>query len=176
MNTKSTLFFSLLVAGAFAIGGCNLLEKDLNFVIEKELSVNDTSNTFTGSDVIDALSANNEFKDNKSHIKSASIEKVTYYLSYFKGSATQTLEQGSVKIADKDGSNPVTLAELSNIRLMDVTKETELKTQTAGVDRATKLLLNEPFAAKIIWQAKINEKPVDLKVKTKFHVKVTVKP
>lgn len=177
-NKTLAIVFSLTIS-TFLFGGCSLfdkLEKDLNFVIEKEISVKDTASTFSGSDLVDALSANNDFKDNKSHIKSASIERVSYFLSYYKGTDTQTLLTGQVSVSDENGGGSTELATLSNVRLIKATTESDLPTNGSGMERAKNLLLSDPFKARLTWNATLSEKGVDAKIKTRFHVKVTVKP
>lgn len=179
MKSKTFAIVLNLFAGSVFMGGCSLfdkLEKDINFVIEKEISVKDTAGSFSGSELVDALSANNDFKENKSHIKSASIERVSYFLSYYNGTFTQTLVNGKVSVADENGGGSTELATLSNVRLMDATKESDLPTNSSGIERAKNLLLGEPFKARLTWNASLSEKGIDAKIKTRFHVKVTVKP
>jgi len=179
MKNKTLAIVFFLFAGSLFTGGCSLfdkLEKDINFVIEKEISVKDTASSFSGNELVDALSANSDFKENKSHIKSASIERVSYFLSYYNGTPTQTLVNGKVSIADENGGGSTELATLSNVRLINATTESNLSTNSGGVEHAKSLLLSDPFKARLTWNATLSEKGIDAKIKTRFHVKVTVKP
>ncbi len=168
------LIWALSVTTIFSIVGCSV-DKDFSFTLEKEFSATNYQNaTYSTSATMDAKQSSSDFDKYRSDLKSLDIESGSYTITYFQGSATQTIESGTISVSDVNGGAQHTIATISNVNLMAVAGQTQpLTLDDAGKQFFKDQLLSSASAATVYLTATTNQTPITFTIKLSFKVKAS---
>jgi hypothetical protein len=169
-------FSALLFGMAVALSACqNFPTVKVQTSFNETFAINRAGTTFNETKLIDATN-DSEFDKYKRKINSIDIERVTYTIESFNGPSNQVLQSGTLKVADESGTNPVTIAEFSNVNLSAAAgKETDLQTSSTGLARIQDLIKNNPHKAVISYAGSVNQGPVNMNITLKFYSKLTAR-
>lgn len=166
------LITKLLALAALGFISCTV-EKDFSMSFDIDYAVNNAPAAYSSQDTIDASKESSDYSKYKSDIKRIDIESVTYTISDFNGSPTQTLTTAKLEVADTHGSAFQELGTVTNVTLLAAEGvETDLPLSQSGKDYLKSLLSGEGIAV-IRFNAAANEYPVTFSVKFKIKTKVT---
>ncbi|MBS1902816.1 MAG: hypothetical protein JSS75_03855 [Bacteroidetes bacterium] len=171
---RQLLFLALIATTPILLNSCTV-NKDFSFGLDREFVVNNySSTTYSRSDTADANKASSDFTKYKSDMQSLEIERATYTITSFSGSATQTIVSGSLAVSDIRGGTSITLASISNVNLSSVAAMTqELPLSDAGKQFFKDQLLGSAGAAILTFSATTNETPITFTVRFHFDIKAT---
>jgi hypothetical protein len=173
------LFLVAAVAGLFLLQSCDddLLDVTESFTYETELVVLSQDLTYFVSEDIDLAADVELINKYGDKIKDIEIEEVKYWLSAFNGSAEQKIVEATFVIADENGSDPKTIATVTDQLLQPLlNNQTDLTLNQEGIDKLANLIQEPPHKFKLIFNTLANEIPLDFTVKVKFTVKMTANP
>lgn len=141
---------------------------DMIFVIDKP------GLQYDGIKLIDPTT-NETFKKNSDKLKDVTVTKVTYTISDFVGTATQTAS-ASFDATDGNGSNKTNIGSFSNINLSSlVGKETELSASQAAFIALAGFMKTSPFKVNVSYTGSVNQAPVKFTLKLKVYAKANAK-
>ena len=167
-----TLICALMLFG-FIFIGCTV-DKDFSFELEKEFEVDHSSTTYSDSSDIDVTEESSDFEDYKDDISKISLEEASYTITYFHGTATQTILTSQLQVGEVTGGAPTLLANVDNVNLMSVAAITQtITTNEDGKTKLRNLILNSPYTVRFYYNCTANEAPLDFKVRFNLKFKAT---
>jgi len=177
---KTRILFSLFViASVFVLNSCedDLLDITEDFYYEQEVEVYTTDSAMTVVEVVDMAAYSDLIEQYGDKIKDIEISEVKYWLTFFEGEDDQELVLGLVTVADGDGANETTIAEIENQNLKELLDTpTELPIQQAGLDKMADLIEMPPHVFQLSTAVTCNKAPLNFKIKFQFKVALTANP
>lgn len=171
---RNYMFHWLLLLFVITVSSCDKVLPDINeeFDLKATIDVSGANPAFVGEALLDAISESDLISEYAGHIKSIEVTEVRYYLSYFNGSASQQINNGTLEVANADGTDVHIISTVSNVNLMQATIESSLVFDQSAVDKLATLIKNDPHQAMIYLRGDLNESPADFTVVVKFRVKM----
>ncbi|MBP7462328.1 MAG: hypothetical protein KBA26_13655 [Candidatus Delongbacteria bacterium] len=166
---KKTIM-SLILLTSLILFGCTA-EKDFTMKFDKTYNLDYALTEFAAPSLQINAGNNENFNKYKDDIKSVELQKVTYTITNFVGSATQTLDTAVVIV---DSIN--TLSRIGHITLANVAAvEQVLPYDQTIADQLAAKMLNSPHTAEVRFHGRVNQAPVKFTIKFTFEFKVTYK-
>ena len=177
---KSYLTFSLTaVLGLFLLSSC---DKDIfditeTFTFEHEFVVFENDDSFQEFVSINMSQKETLIEQYGSKIKKIDIEEVKYHLRAHNGSSEQKLVNFTLKSANPDGSDAITIVQLQDVVLSDLLNNpTVLNVNSQGIQKLNNLIEKSPHTFGLKLEAEIDETPADFTVVFSFKTKMTANP
>ncbi|OYU65132.1 MAG: hypothetical protein CFE22_15245 [Cytophagaceae bacterium BCCC1] len=160
---KKILFLALILMGCENFPTLSFdLDNEFTFNIDK------TGLQYEGSRVVDPTT-NAQFEKYKKKLNSIVITRVTYTVTNFKGTPTQTASM-SFDVSDSNGGGKATIGSYSNVNLSSlVDKETDMVLNQAGAATLAGYMLTSPNKFNVSYVGSVNQSPVKFDVKIKFY-------
>ncbi|WP_435354432.1 hypothetical protein [Emticicia sp. SJ17W-69] len=141
---------------------------DMTFVIDKP------GLQYDGSKLLDPTT-NETFKKNSDKLKDVTVTKVTYTISDFVGTTSQTAS-ASFDAADGNGNNKTNIGSFSNVNLSSlVGKETEITASPAAIIALAGFMKTSPYKVNVYYTGSVNQAPVKFTLKLKVYAKAKAK-
>lgn len=161
----------LLFVPFLLLGACKLFPISFDLPQEMNFDINQSGSTYNGTKVIDP-STNEQFKKNTDKIKDITVERVTYTISNFDGTNTQTAN-ASFDVADGSGNGKVNVGSFNNLNIASmVSKETDLTASPASITALSGFMKASPFKVTVYYSGSVNQAPAKFSLKLKFYTKV----
>ena len=179
MKTKLIILASFLAITGF-FSGCqedSLLSTNFETVLYQDFIVTNVNDTlFTVDTVVDASAQSSDIEKYKDNIEDVTTTKVTYLLTDFSGDTTQTLLEGSLNVANEDGTNSTALTSMNNVVLKSLlNNETELTLNQAAAQQLGNLVLNTPHRFSVSALGRTDKKPLNFTIRVRFYLKIKAK-
>ena len=161
----------LFLISILSLAACQLFPISFDLPQEMNFDINQSGTNYNGTKLIDP-STNEQFKKNSDKIKDITVERVTYTISNFEGTNTQTAS-ASFDVADGTGNGKINIGSFSNANLSAlVGKETDLTASPASIAALAGFMKASPFKVTVYYTGSVNQAPVKFSLKLKFYTKV----
>lgn len=168
--------------GIFSLALLNACDDDLlditeSFSYEHEFIITGSDNNFSQSVLINLSEEENLIYQYGDKIKKIEIEKVEYWVKNFVGSNTQQLNTGSIKVANKTGSEEKTLFVLQNANVAArVNSPAVITPNEDGRNLLAKLAAKSPHEFQLSAAGSVNETPLNFTLVVKVTMRMTANP
>ncbi len=175
---KKYILLALFAALAFLFAGCeDLLDVEETFTFTYSFSVDTDEHAFSGSQLINLSDDVDLIGEYGSKIKEVKIESVSFWLTEFSGTDTQSIESGSLKVSDADGENVQPITTLNGHYLHELLDNPQnLDINEAGVNLLNELAENPPHSFQLHADIEVNEGPLDFTAVFEFTARMVANP
>lgn len=167
-------YVSMIILSFVVMSGCskNLFDVQEEFDVQTSITVQGNNAEFTAEQFLDVISESDMIKQYADKLKSIEIIGISYYVSEFRGTATQQINWGYLQIADADGNYLQELASVQNVNLISATVERDLAFHADIAAQLSDYMLEAPHTCMLYLTGEINEVPADFTVVIKLRVKM----